>query len=321
MKHQDSDRLLKHGRTLDLTNDERHRLKKLSAVVEEIKENMKGMSNKNNPHGYRVIKVTKNGSFNRQTAVQGASDADIILLLYNKHMKTKPPKVSVVLRTLLQATPKMYNPIQKRKAITITEKVKTNGNRLQVDIVPMLTDREDGKTEWVYTIDPRGVHRKWVESSPKGQTEIVGRLKRRSGKKNEQKDDPTALVRVLKNWRATFEAQSPPCPLPSYVLEVLVWYDYKLHSEVENNICVRFNRVLNSLGKTATKGIDLSNLVNRLPPKRKKAQGLPLLHDPACLSTNLLQHMRQEDLLWWVKEARRDANPNRPFEKVFPKEA
>lgn len=321
MKHQDASRLLNHGKALDLTNEERHRLKKLSAVVEEIKENMKSMSKKNNPHGYRVIKVTKNGSFSRQTAVRGESDADIVLLMYNKHMKTKPPKVSVVLRTLFQAIPSAYNPVQKRKAITIKEKRKTSGKRLQVDIVPMLTDREDGKAEWVCAIDPRGVHRKWVESSPKGQMEIVGRLKRRSGKKNEQKDDPTALVRILKNWRTTFEPQSPPCTLPSYVLEVLAWYDYKLHPEVENNICVRFNRVLNSLGKTATRGIDLSNIVNRLPPKGKKAQGTPLLHDPACLTTNLLQHMRQEDLLWWVKEARRDADPKRPFEKVFPEEA
>ena len=321
MRNKDAGQLLSHGKALDLTNQERHRLKKLLAVVEEIKINMRGMSNKNNPHGYRVIKVSKNGSFNRQTAVRGASDADIVLLMYNKHMKTKPPKVSVVLRTLLQAMPQGYNPVQKRRAITISEKEKTNGKRLQVDIVPMLTDQPDGKAEWVYAIDPRGVHRKWVESSPKGQMEIVGRLKRRSGKKNEQKDDPTALVRVLKNWRTTFDSQSPPCALPSYVLEVLVWYDFRLYPKVENNICVRFNRVLNSLNRTMTKGLDLSSLVNRLPPKGKKAQGTPLLHDPACLSTNLLQHMQSEHLLWWVKQAKRDADPKQPFEKVFPKAA
>jgi hypothetical protein len=323
MRAFDSNQLTARGKRLDLTNDQRHRLKKLLAVVEEMKKKIIRLSKTKNPHGLRIIKVTGNGSYSRGTALRNGSDADVIILMYHPKMAESPPKVSGVLGTVFESVPEVYSPLRKKRAITIREpSVGSDGVRMQVDIVPMMTNKKNGQTPWWYCIDPRGIHRKWVMTSPHGQQEMIGNLKRRAGTKREQRDDPTALIRVLKDWRGTFEADKISCPLPSYVLEVLAWLDYHKHPKTESMLVNRFNRVLISLEKAATSGIDLSRIVGlaHKPPKGNVASGSPLLHDPACLSTNLLQHMTRSDLMWWANEARKDSVNSRTYEEVFPKE-
>jgi hypothetical protein len=288
-----------------------------------MKKKISRLSKTKNPHNLRIIKVTGNGSYSRGTALRNGSDADIIILMYHPKIAQSPPKVSSILGTVYETIPKSLSPERKKRAITIREASPgSDGVRMTVDIVPMMTDKKDGQGVWWHSIDPRGVHRKWVMTNPKSQQEMIGRLKKRAGKNSEQLDNPTALVRVLKDWRGTFKQENVPCPLPSYVLEVLVWLDYRKYSHNENMMVKRFNRVLISLGKAVTDGIDLTQLLGpaHKPPKGKVASGTPLLHDPACLSTNLLQHMTRSDLMWWVNVAQKDATNSRTYSEVFPKE-
>jgi len=323
MRVSDSNRLTARGKSLDLTNDQRHRLNQLLGVVEEMKKRIARLSKTKNPHDLRIIQVTENGSYSRGTALRNGSDADVIILMYHPKMPESPPKVSSILGTVFETIPKSLSPDRKKRAITIREEqAGSDAIRMQVDIVPMMTNKKNGQTPWWYCIDPRGIHRKWVMTSPHGQQEMIGRLKRRAGMSMEQPDDPTALIRVLKDWRATFNADKVPCPLPSYVLEVLAWLDYRKQSYTEFMMVNRFNRVLKSLETAATAGIDLSQVVGlaHKPPKGNVASGTPLLHDPACLSTNLLQHMTRSDLMWWVNAARKDAANSRTYDEVFPKE-
>ena len=324
MRTTDSERLKQRGSDLKMTNAQRSRLNRVKAVVvEKMKKTIADLPKTKNPYGLRIIRVAENGSFSRKTALRAGSDADIVLLMYHPGMAQTPPKVATVLGTLLEAVPNSYSPVRKKRAITVREEKQGSDNiRMELDLVPMMTDSKNGKTPWWFAIDPRGVHRKWVMTSPKGQQEIVGRLRRRAGKLEEQPEDPTALVRVLKDWRGTFTPDKVPCHLPSYVLEVLVWREYRFHNHVEKNMVKRFNRVLNSLEIAATKGISFHKTLGEAhkPPNGKVASGSPLLHDPACLSTNLLQHMSSSDLMWWVKQARKDAAPTRTYEQVFPEE-
>ena len=143
---------------------------------------------------------------------------------------------------------------------------------------------------------------------------MMKKLSRRKG----QKDDPSALIICLKRWRDSHEKKSAPCKLPSYVIEVLVWEDYKKFPEAVDDLTKRFNRILKKFNRINTNGISFSKMMgdSHRPSGSEVATGKPLLHDPSNTSVNLVEHIDRQHLLWWGERAT-EGIKNNIFSKIY----
>ena len=113
--------------------------------------------------------------------------------------------------------------------------------------------------------------------------------------------------------------KTAPCKLPSYVLEILVWEDYKQWPKAINDLTVRFNRILNGFKRIHGKGVKFSDIMgeSHRPKGSKVATGKPLLHDPSNTSVNLVEHIDRQDLLWWGERATKASSNDISFEEIF----
>jgi len=305
---------------LRLTNNTRSELNSMrKEVLKSIRESFgKLKNNPQNPWKITVGKETKTGSLYRGTAMESSSDIDVVVTLnyQQKNGTKKPPSPKGVLREIHSSIPEKFNPQINSRSIKVSKKITQNGKKktISMDVVPAIVQvgPKFKKSTWWHGVSKVEDKRGWIQFNPTHQKEIMEKLKRRS----EQKDDPTALIICLKHWRDRQSKQ--PCKLPSYVLEVLVWEDYRECKE-EKDLTSRFNRVLTGFKRIHGKGIYFSEPVNdsHRPSNVKAATGKPQLHDPSNTSVNLVAHLSRDDVVWWGKKAEEAANKKKSFEQIF----
>ena len=268
-----------------------------------------------NPWKFSLGTEIKTGSFYRQTATEAQSDVDVVIALnYKSNNPSEIPNPIDVLKFVKSIIPKKFDPKIKERAVVVHSK---SGNKsITMDIVPAVkrVGKNSGQSTWWNGISKVNSKDKWVKLNPTHQKEIMEKLKRRQG----QRDDPSALIICLKRWRDVHEKKGAPCELPSYVLEVLVWEDYN-ESKEEKDLTVRFNRILNGFKRIHGKGIKFSDKMgeSHRPKGSKVATGKPLLHDPSNTSVNLVEHIDGKDLLWWGKKATAASARSISFEDLF----
>ena len=304
---------------LRLTNNTRSELNSMrKEVLKSIRESFgKLKNNPQNPWKITVGKETKTGSLYRGTAMESSSDIDVVVTLnyQQKNGTKKPPSPKGVLREIHSSIPEKFNPQINSRSIKVSKKITQNGKKktISMDVVPAIVQvgPKFKKSTWWHGVSKVEDKRGWIQFNPTHQKEIMEKLKRRS----EQKDDPTALIICLKHWRDRQSKQ--PCKLPSYVLEVLVWEDYRKFTKGKD-LTLRFNRVLNGFKRIHGKGISFSELMgdSHRPSGVDAATGKPLLHDPSNTSVNLVSHLSRDDVAWWGQKADEAANKKKSFDQI-----
>ena len=220
-----------------------------------------------------------------------------------------------VMKIIESQIPEGYVSMQKKRSVEVTKKIKSNGKNktIRMDIVPVIVEVGNNvkQTTWWRGVSKVRPQRGWVQLNPNHQKDMMKKLSRREY----QKDDPSALLICLKHWRDL--QKSAPCKLPSYVLEVLVWEDYKRFPEAIVDLTERFNRILNGFKRIHGKGVKFSDIMgeSHRPKGSKVATGKPLLHDPSNTSVNLVEHLSTKEMLWWGEKA--TAASAISFEKLF----
>ena len=299
-------------------------------VFAAISEGLKRMSSKSkNPWRLTRHEQFRTGSLYRGTAMKGASDIDVVLLLnYRQKADTSgPPNAKEILLLIQSLVPDGYVATLNARSVKVTKEKESQYQRyglfvasfnqpkeLSMDIVPALrkVGKGVGESTWWYGISKVRGSAQWVLFNPIHQKEIFGKLSRRTG----QRDDPTSLIICLKHWRNQF--RNAPCKVPSFVFEVLVWEDYRNFPE-EKDLTTRFNRVLSNFERVHTTGISFAKIMGgaHKPPKKKPASGIPLLHDPSNTAYNLVSHLNTRDLQWWSNQAKQAANPRASFHMIL----
>lgn len=276
-------------------------------VLAELRKSLVDKKNSTkNPWKFSLGIEIKTGSFYRQTATEAQSDVDVVIALnYKSNNPSEIPNPIDVLKFVKSIVPKKFDPKIKKRAVVVHSK---SGNKsITMDIVPAVkrVGKNSGQSTWWNGISKVNSKDEWVKLNPTHQREIMEKLKRRQG----QKDDPSALIICLKRWRDVHEKKGAPCELPSYVLEVLVWEDYKKFPKAIHDLTDRFNRILKKLNRINTKGISFSNMMgdSHRPSGSQAATGKPLLHDPSNTSVNLVEHIDRQGLLWWGERAKEDS--------------
>ena len=299
-------------------------------VFRSIASGLKKLKNDKNPWKLSRSSEFRTGSLYRRTALKDSTDIDVILLLNFKPRENNDtmPRAKDVLLLISSLVPKTYDVLLNKRSVQVKKKTRTHGQLLNwhsqifgtngeifMDIVPALQRvGDDSKpSTWWYGISKVSGPAQWLKFNPKHQRAMFKKLSKRKG----QIDDSTVLIICLKHWKNMF--RNPPCKLPSYVLEVLVWRDYKLHPGRVTDLTVRFNRVLKSFKNIIHQGIRFDEMLGgaHKPSGKKVARGSPLLHDPSNTSQNLVKHMRMADLEWWSAKALEAASPNLRFETIF----
>ena len=285
-------------------------------VLAELRKSLANQKNATkNPWKFSFRTEIKTGSFYRQTATENQSDVDVVIALnYKSNNPSEVPNPIDVLRFVKSIVPKKFDPKIKKRAVTVHSKI--GKKSITMDIVPAIirVGKNSGQSTWWNGISKVNSRDKWVKLNPTHQKEIMEKLKRRQG----QRDDPSSLIICLKRWRDVHEKKGAPCELPSYVLEVLVWEDYNKSKE-EKDLTVRFNRILIGFKRIHGKGVKFSDIMgeSHRPKGSKVATGKPLLHDPSNTSVNLVEHIDRQDLLWWGERATMASSNKKSFEKIF----
>lgn len=296
----------------------------LNTMRKEVVEGIRTFLQKYKNSEHNVWNITmkeeiKTGSLDRETALEGVSDIDVIIALNYRRKDGGPamPKSKDILKIILSSVPDGYHSQRTKRSIKVSKKIKS-GEKMKsitMDVVPVLVEvgNSPKPTTWWEGVSKVKSERGWVKLNPKHQKEIMKKLSRRKG----QKDDPSALIICLKRWRDL--QKNPPCELPSYILEVLVWEDYK-NSQDENDLTRRFNRIMLKFERIHTKGVSFSKMMgeSHRPKGLDPAVGVPLLHDPSNTSVNLVAHLSKQDVIWWAGKAKSASVKSVPFESVFP---
>ena len=303
-----------------LTDKTREQLNSMSKeVLNSIRESLGKLKNKpQNPWKFTVRSETKTGSLYRGTAVEASSDIDVVVVLnYQQKSDTKnPPSAKLVLERIHSSIPKKFQTKINKRSVKVSKKVTSNGKEktISMDVVPAIVqvNSKTKQSTWWHGVSKVEDKRGWIQFNPTHQKEIMEKLKRRIG----QKDDPTALIICLKYWRD--RQQKNLGKLPSYILEVLVWEDYK-QSPIENDLTVRFNRILTSFKRIHGKGISFSDMMgdSHRPSGVDAATGKPLLHDPSNTSVNLVSHLSRDNLIQWGQKAQAAADKKKSFKEIF----
>lgn len=315
------DKMVRAAERLKLKSETRGKIKAMrKKVFFQIERALS--EGKGNKSKYKLsrkeIKLT--GSLYRETAMEDLSDVDVVLAL---NIELSPnssgyPKPVEILNFIYRHIPKGYSTEKKNRSIKVTKNTPgSRGKKISMDIVPALINKSKKSSSWWLGISDDG--HQWIKFNPEHQKKIFEKLKLRKN----QRDDPTALIICLKEWRNTcFTRESKKGinrkKLPSFVLEALVWEDYKRNSKDEKDLTVRFNRILKGMNRIRNPGIKFDKLMtNSHKPKGKKAAtDFPLIQDPSNLSVNLVRGMN-DDIFWWIKEAERASKKTTSFEKIF----
>lgn len=334
MRQNDSIRLRQFAENLAVSGEERRLLNTMrKSVIHLVTDKLIVLSKKQNPHGIKVGPQFPTGSLDRDTAVRGASDSDVVLpLSWTPPLGGgQPPTPKHIINLIAKLVPSgQYHVLPKKRSIQVTSRsspnphVQSRGiigvlnqvtipNTVSLDLVPMLIRMTPAgrPSSWWYAMDRRETSQMWIKMNPKMQRDMFRRLAKR--------EDAVPLVRLVKSWRRTF--RNPRSHLPSYLMETLVWVEFWRNPNPVPHLAVRFNRVLQSLKQVLNPGINLSmppfNL-NTKPKGKPIAKGIPLIHDPANLANNLVLNLAKADLEWWAEQAESDAAENRTFDQVFP---
>lgn len=314
------DKIVHLANKLRLTDKTRGQLISMrKEVLDKIRLNLKAIKNTDrNPWKITLKEEITTGSLDRWTALEKSSDIDVVVAFNFKPIdgNKKCPPARDVMRIIESQIPDGYHSMRKKRSVEVTKKIKSNGKNktIRMDIVPVIVEVGSNvkQTTWWRGVSKVRPQRGWVQLNPNHQKDIMKKLSRRKN----QKDDPSALIICMKHWRDL--QKSSPCELPSYVLEVLVWEDYK-ESKEEKDLTVRFNRILNGFKRIHGKGIKFSDIMgeSHRPKGSKVATGKPLLHDPSNTSVNLVEHIDRQHLSWWGERATRASSNNISFEKIF----
>jgi hypothetical protein len=314
------DKIVSLANELRLSDKARGHLNSMrKEVVEGIRTFLKKYKNSEHNVWYITMREEiKTGSLDRETALEGVSDIDVIIALNYKRKDGGPamPSSKNILQIILSSVPDGYHTHRTKRSIKVSKKMKIGVKKktFTMDVVPVLVEvsKSPKPTTWWEGVSKVKSERGWVKLNPKHQKEIMKKLSRRKG----QKDDPSALIICLKRWRDL--QNNPPCELPSYILEVLVWEDYKRFQD-ENDLTKRFNRIMQNFERIHTKGVPFSKMMgeSHRPKGLDSAIGVPLLHDPSNTSVNLVAHLSKQDMAWWARKAKSASNKSVPFENVF----
>ena len=247
------------------------------------------------------------GSLDKNTAMQGSSDIDVIYVMNFTPIKAEnlpsPKEILLQLSSFIQN--KYVITVNPR---TITVKPKNNHhhfnsmiwgrNTLSMDIVPALVpiNTKTNKPHWIYGISGSRNQGNWIKFSPKHQKEMADSL---YINRKHPHDSPADLLVNLKKWRD--DARHPPKKLPSYVLEILVYKDYKDFSD-EGTLETRYTRILEKLSQIAL--IEVYFDKSAKPKGKKPVCGLGVIQDPANVSQNVISHFTDEEKDWWGRYAK-----------------
>ena len=312
------DKIVRLADKLRMTSNTRGEFNSMrKEVLAELRKSLANQKNATkNPWKFSLGTEIKTGSFYRQTATENQSDVDVVIALnYKSNNPSEVPNPIDVLRFVKSIIPKKFDPKIKKRAVVVHSK---SGNKsIAMDIVPAVkrVGKNSGQSTWWNGISKINSKDEWVLLNPTHQKKVMEKLKRRQG----QRDDPSALIICLKRWRDLHEKKGAPCELPSYVLEVLVWEDYKEFPEAIDDLTDRFNRILKKFNRINTKGVSFSKMMgdSHRPKGSKVATGKPLLHDPSNTSVNLVEHIDRQDLSWWGERATKASSNDISFGKIF----
>ena len=315
------DKIVRLADKLRMTDKTRGLLIKMRKdVLEKVRLNLKAIKNTpQNPWKITLKQEITTGSFLRRTALEKSSDIDVVIAFNFKPIdeNKKFPTSREVMKIIESQIPEGYVSMQKKRSVEVTKKIKSNGKNktIRMDIVPVIVEVGNNvkQTTWWRGVSKVRPQRGWVQLNPNHQKDMMKKLSRREN----QKDDPSALLICLKHWRDL--QKSAPCKLPSYVLEVLVWEDYKRFPEAIVDLTERFNRILNGFKRIHGKGVKFSDIMgeSHRPKGSKVATGKPLLHDPSNTSVNLVEHLSTKEMLWWGEKATAASARSISFEKLF----
>lgn len=299
-------------------------------VFRQIAIRLKQLDPKDNPWRLSRSEELRTGSLVRGTAMMDSSDVDVVLLLnfHAKQDRGSMPRANDVLFLIKSLIPEGYQATLNKRSVRVQKSTPTGNpmrkwhsnlfnerEKLSMDVVPALRKVAEGpkQSPWWYGISKTTNSGSWIRFNPKTQKDMFRKLGRRKG----QLDDPTVVIIALKHWRNRF--RNPPRKLPSYVLEVLTWRDYKLNPHPEHDLTVRFNRILLSMELAQSGGVRFDEMVGgaHKPPGKKVAKGELLIHDPSNTSHNLIHHFARADYAWWSKRAKEAAGSHTTFEAVL----
>ena len=317
------DNIVRLADKLRLTDKTRGLLIKMRKdVLEKVRLNLKAIKNTSqNPWKITLKQEITTGSLDRWTAVEKSSDIDVVVAFNFKPIDggKKCPSSRDLMKIIELQIPDGYHSMRKKRSVEVTKKIRSDGKdkTIRMDIVPVIVEvgKNVKQTTWWRGVSKVRPQRGWVQLNPNHQKDMMKKLSRRK----DQKDDPSALIICLKRWRDVHEKKGAPCELPSYVLEVLVWEDYKKFPEAIDDLTDRFNRILKKFNRINTKGVSFSKMMgdSHRPKGSKVATGKPLLHDPSNTSVNLVEHIDRQDLSWWGERATKASSNDISFGKIF----
>ena len=314
MKGQDKE-LIRIATDLRISKNQKKELTQLrTEFMRTLRSELSKLPKSKNEFNLRLKMEYIGGSIKKSTAMRFNPDIDVVSLFEFDSETGNPPTVRKVLKFLNSLTLDGFNCKLGGTALTISRKgvSKIGGkSNLSMDLVPALSNpSRHGKSpvgKWWWQIDPKG-NKEWIKFNPVIQDEIMKKLHRRA-----EPDDPTALLICLKRWR---DLQKKPLKkLSSYVLEVLVWNEYrKRPGQNQAPLIERFNNVLRSFNDVKN-GLQFKG--SSVPPKSKsRIKKPPFIQNPANAHMDILG-MTLDEFQWWIKQSKVVLKGNITVETVF----
>ena len=314
MNGQDKE-LIRIAADLRISKNQKKELTQLrTEFMKKLRSELSKLSKSENEFNLRLKMEYIGGSIKKSTAMRFNPDIDVVSLFEFNSETGEPPTVRKVLKFLYSLNLDGFNCKLGSTALTISRKgvSKIGGkNNLSMDLVPALSNpSRHGKSpvgKWWWQIDPKG-NREWIKFNPVIQDEIMKKLHRRA-----EPDDPTALLICLKRWRDLQE--KPQKKLSSYVLEVLVWNEYrKRPGQNQTPLVERFNNVLRSFNEVKN-GLRFKG--SSMPPKSKsRIKNPPFIQNPANAHMDILG-MSLDEIQWWIKQSKVALKGNSTVETIF----
>lgn len=322
MKGQDKE-LIRIATDLRITKNQKKELTQLrTEFMRTLRSELSRLPKSKNEFNLRLKMEYIGGSIKKSTAMRFNPDIDVVSLFEFDSETGNPPTVRKVLKFLNSLTLDGFNCKLGGTALTISRKgvSKIGGkSNLSMDLVPALSNpSRHGKSpvgKWWWQIDPKGI-KEWIKFNPVIQDEIMKKLHRRA-----EPDDPTALLICLKRWRDLCLKRwrdlqkKTPKKLSSYVLEVLVWNEYrKRPGQNQTPLVERFNNVLESFNDVKN-GLRFKG--SSMPPKSKsRIKNPPFIQNPANAHMDILG-MSLDEFQWWIKQSKVVLKGNSTVETVF----
>ena len=199
------DKIVRLADKLRMTDKTRGLLIKMRKdVLEKVRLNLKAIKNTpQNPWKITLKQEITTGSFLRRTALEKSSDIDVVIAFNFKPIdeNKKFPTSREVMKIIESQIPEGYVSMQKKRSVEVTKKIKSNGKNktIRMDIVPVIVEVGNNvkQTTWWRGVSKVRPQRGWVQLNPNHQKDMMKKLSRREN----QKDDPSALLICLKHWR------------------------------------------------------------------------------------------------------------------------